>query len=50
MQVFALWYATGPSQEEVAGVDIFCFGDDLKLSSVSTFQEPFVAQRAASLP
>eukprot|EP00892_Ulva_mutabilis_P002055 jgi/Ulvmu1/11850/UM081_0008.1 len=48
--VFALWFASGPAQPEMAGVDIFCFGDDLKIKSISTFREPLAAQRDAALP
>lgn len=50
VQVFALWYATGPDEPEVAGVDVFFFKDDLKIGSISTFREPFAAEREAFLP
>lgn len=47
--VFALWYASGPQQPEVAGVDILFFREDLKIASIATFQEPFAAEREAYL-
>lgn len=50
VQVFVLWFASGPKQPEVAGVDILFFRDDLKIGSIATFQEPFAADREAFLP
>ena len=39
MQVFAFWTAEG-MEEPIAGIDVFFFGDDLKIASIASFHEP----------
>lgn len=46
LQVFALWFRDGGAQ---AGIDLFFFGDDLKIASVACFREASAAEKAAHL-
>lgn len=39
VQVFALFFSAGFGPAEVAGIDLFSFGDDLKITSVASFRE-----------
>lgn len=49
MQVFALWFASGPHQPKIAGVHVFFFGDDLKIDSIAAFREAFEVERKTQL-
>ena len=46
LQVFALWFIGGGA---MAGIDVFFFGDDLKIASVASFREANPAEKAAHL-
>lgn len=49
VQVFALWFASGPHQPEFAGVHVFFFDKDLKIDSVAAFREAFEMERKTQL-
>lgn len=49
VQVFALWFASGPHQPEFAGVHIFFFDKDMKIESVAAFREAFEVERKTQL-
>jgi hypothetical protein len=48
VQVFVLWFAEGMG-EPVAGIDLFFFGDDLKIKSIASFNEGAPAMRKSFL-
>jgi hypothetical protein len=48
MQVFALWFFKN-GNVEVAGIDLFFFGDDLKIKTVAAFREPVPPEKARFL-
>jgi hypothetical protein len=46
--VFALWFSEN-MPEQTAGIDLFFFGDDLKIRSIASFHEPDPPTRRATL-
>ena len=49
VQVFALWFSPVPDAGAIAGIDVFFFGDDLKIKSIASFHEPPPPARARFL-
>jgi hypothetical protein len=48
LQVFALWFFND-GHGEVAGIDLFFFGDDLKIKSIAVFREVLAHEKARFL-